>query len=136
MLKDDLLIYFQSTLHVDVDLTSLDHVRLTDPFQLFTIDLNEKLDDGPSSFLDMKSSVNVVATDTGHVTAVIYWFEFVLCEGITISTLESVLPWRQAAVMMKSCDIDLVSGQQIKVTGTLKNSCLGISVDCDPSDGS
>lgn len=127
---------YQSTLHVDVDLTSLDHVRLTDPFQLFTIDLNEKLDDGPSSFLDMKRSVNVVATDTGHVTAVIYWFEFVLCDGITISTLESVLPWRQAAVMMKSCDIDLVSGQQIKVTGTLKNSCLGISVDCDLSEGS
>ena len=119
----------QATLHVNVDLCHLDYVRLTDPFQLFTIDLNEKFEDRPSSFLDLTSSVNVVSTGTGHVTAVVYWFEFDLCESISISTLESVLPWKQAAVMMKSCDTDLVCGQKIHVKGTLKNSCIGINID-------
>ncbi|XP_062610319.1 protein arginine N-methyltransferase 9-like [Saccostrea cucullata] len=126
---------YQAATHLDVDLHHLDHVRLTAPFQLFQIDLNEKCIDKPSSFLDLKTSVSVTASDTGHVTAVIYWFEFELCEGITLSTLDSVFPWNQAAVMMKACDLDLVCGQQVKVHATLKNSCIGITIDDEFMEG-
>jgi hypothetical protein len=119
-----------------VDFTHLDHVRLTDPVQLFQIDLNEKCEDKPSSFLDLRSHVTVTATDTGRITAVIYWFEFELCEGITLSTIDSVLPWNQAARMMKSRDLDIVCGQQLTIQATVKNSCIGITVDDEIVNGS
>jgi len=117
------------TTHVDIDLSTLQHTRLSDPFTLITFDLNECLnEDQPLCFLEQMLKVKVTSVDAGTLTAVVYWFEFELSAGLRLSTLDTNSHWKQAAVMIKS-HTDLVQGQDINFNITLKNSCISVKLD-------
>ncbi|KAK3100629.1 hypothetical protein FSP39_022782 [Pinctada imbricata] len=114
---------FQMTTHIDITLSQLNYTKLSNPFHILTFDLNEELRDSePLSFLHMESKVKVTTMETGTLTAIIYWFEFELCEGMKISTLDSMFPWKQAAIMNKSKSVDVLAGQIVDINVTLKNS--------------
>lgn len=116
------------TNHVDIDLSTLSHTRLSDPFVLLNFDLNEKINsDSPPSFLEQSSEVKVTLTDIGHIAAVLYWFELEHIGGPSYSTLDSVLPWKQAAIMVKYPH-EIAQGQTLKMRVTLKNSCIGVKI--------
>ncbi|XP_060082618.1 protein arginine N-methyltransferase 9-like [Ylistrum balloti] len=120
---------FQMTKHVDIDLSTLSHVRLSDPFVLMQFDLNERLSsDEPPSFLEQTQEVKVTMTDVGHLTAVVYWFEFEMAEGLRFTTLDGTSHWKQAAVMLKS-STEFTMGQTVDLNVCLKNSCISIKID-------
>ena len=122
------------TTHVDVDLANLEYTKLSNPFLMLTFDLNEELRESePLSFLNTQNEVKVTTVETGRLTAVVYWFEFSLCEGIKISTLDSTLPWKQAAIMNKSNALDVFPGQELDLTVCLKNSCISVKIDSSKS---
>lgn len=115
--------------HVDIDFLELQHRKITAPFELLTFDLNEVLSDQkPPSFLKLTNSVTAVAIETGHVTAVVYWFDIELCPGIHYTTLDSVSHWKQAAVMLKAKEQPVLAGQELNFVVTLENSCLNIKM--------
>lgn len=118
------------TTHVDIDLLELPHRKITAPFELLTFNLNEELSDQkPPSFLKMTNNVKVVAMETGHVTAIVYWFEFELCRGVQFTTLDSVSHWKQAAIMMKPMEQPVLAGQELMLNVSLENSCLNIKIE-------
>ncbi|XP_074651053.1 protein arginine N-methyltransferase 9-like [Tubulanus polymorphus] len=120
---------FQMTTHVDIDLFTLPHVRLSQPFKLFDLMLNEPSVSGCiPSFLEQRQVFNVETSECGHVTAVLYWFEFELADKVNISTLDKNSHWKLAAVMQKN-DLDVSSGQTLTVKAVLKNSCIDIKVE-------
>ena len=116
------------TTHVDIDLSTLPHVKLSPPFSLLALDLNEAT--APSripSFLEQKQTFACDVTESGHVTAVVYWFELELGAGVQVCTLDPGCHWRQAAVMQKK-PIDVHSGDTVRIHATLKNSCIDVTL--------
>ncbi|XP_071127161.1 protein arginine N-methyltransferase 9-like [Mytilus edulis] len=121
---------FQMTTHVDIDLLEFSHRKLSSPFELLTFDLNEEISEHhPPSFLKMENKVKVVSEETGQVTAVVYWFEFELYDGIHFTTLDTVSHWKQAAIMMKPAEEPVLAGQELTLHVTLENSCLNIKME-------
>lgn len=125
-----LTIFFslQLTTHVDIELSKLSHKKLSEPFQLFTFDLNEerKLTE-PPSFIEQNADLDVHIIDSGCLTAIIYWFELELGNGIHVSTIDPQSHWKQAAVMIKT-DHVLHERQSLKLKIRLKNSCIDVQV--------
>ena len=125
-----LVLFLQMTTHVDIDLLELSHRKLSAPFELITFDLNEAISEHhPPSFLKMDNEVKVVTLETGQVTAIVYWFEFEMYDGIHFTTLDTVSHWKQAAIMMKQSVEPILAGQELTLNVTLENSCLNIKMD-------
>lgn len=120
--------FFQLTTHVDIELSKLSHKKLSEPFQLFTFNLNEdrKLTE-PPSFIEQNEDLDVHIIDSGCLTAIIYWFELDLGNGIHVSTIDHQSHWKQAAVMIKTDHI-LHERQNLKLKTRLKNSCIDVQV--------
>ncbi|KAK3604567.1 hypothetical protein CHS0354_026258 [Potamilus streckersoni] len=120
--------YFQLQTHVDIDLDILPHARLSEPFQMFSLDFNETLQaEELPSYLNQTKEVTVNILDTGSITALVYWFEFRLDENLRISTLDSRTHWRQAALMIKGNNC-VDQGQDMKCKFILQNSCFDVKL--------
>ena len=121
---------FQMTTHVDIELSTLSHRRLTLPFELFTLALNAPLpaDGGAACFLSSERRVRVPTTAAGRVTAVVYWFQMRLhaMEGTTVSTLDSRTHWRQAAVL-QGAPLVVRAEQTLVVDAVCRGSCIDIT---------
>ena len=120
-------LHFQMTTHVDIELCKLPYKKLSDTFELFTFDFNEASDDRVASFLSQEHSLEVTATDTGVVTAVVYWFDLTLTPGFSLCTLDPKLHWRQAAIVQRAPP-SVSCGMQIEVSAACKNSCVRVGV--------
>ncbi|KAL3880349.1 hypothetical protein ACJMK2_032593 [Sinanodonta woodiana] len=120
--------YFQLQTHVDIDLDILPHARLSEPFQMFSLDFNEPLQAKElPSYLNQTREVTVKILDTGSITALVYWFEFRLDENLKISTLDSRTHWRQAALMIKGNNY-VYQGQDMMCKFILQNSCFDVKL--------
>lgn len=117
----------QMSTHVGIELNSLEYTKLSDPFELFYFRFNSAPVDGLPHYLDQAANHTVVATDTGQVTAVVYWFELYLTPSKKIVTLDPNMHWRQAAVMQKNT-VTVSTGTSIAVKAKCKNSCVDIKV--------
>ena len=111
--------------HVDIELNRLDYKKLSNPFEVFSYRFNSPLVDGLPHYLDQTANQNVIATDTGQVTAVVYWFELYLTPSKKIVTLDSSMHWRQAAVMQKNT-LTVSTGSTVTVKARCKSSCVDI----------
>lgn len=121
------LFLLQMMTHVDIDLSSLKYKRLSDPFEMFSLDFNEPSDGEIPSFLEQTSQQRITACDFGQVTAVVYWFELDLTENVRLCTLEPTRHWRQAAVMQR-CHLDVSTGTELLITAACKNSYVDVTV--------
>ncbi|XP_064637627.1 protein arginine N-methyltransferase 9-like isoform X2 [Lineus longissimus] len=119
---------FQMTTHVDIDLLTLPHTRLTAPFKLLTLNLNEKSTRNVPSFLEQENLHKVEVIKDGRATAVLYWFDFTLIDNIKLCTLDTDSHWKQAAVMVKTTKV-LKTGDKLSVRVILKNSCIDIKLE-------
>ena len=122
-----MVIYFQMSTHVNIELNTLDYKKLSDPFEVFSYRFNSPLVDGLPHYLDQTANQNVIATDTGQVTAVVYWFELYLTPSKKIVTLDANMHWRQAAVMQKNT-LTVSTGSTVSVKAKCKSSCVDIKV--------
>ncbi len=112
--------------HVGIELSTLKYKKLSDPFELFTFNFNMAAE-GLPAYLDQATNQSIVATDAGHVTAVVYWFDLYLTPEKKLVTLDSSLHWRQAAVMQRS-HVTVSTGTAVTVSAKCKNSCVDIKV--------
>ena len=99
-----LILYFlKAKTHVDIDLFTLPHKKLCDPFHLFTFELNEACKDSERTdeILSCSNNQFIPATDCGTVTAAIYWFELTLIDDIKLCTLDKDSHWKQAGVIQR-----------------------------------
>ncbi|KAJ8298405.1 hypothetical protein KUTeg_024936 [Tegillarca granosa] len=119
---------YQLSTHEDICFSTLCHTKLTEPFQLLSFDLNETLQDNkPPSFLEQAIEVKVKVIESGHVTAIIFWFEMEILPGYLVSTIDSCSHWKQAAVMIGPSP-NLIPTQELTLGVTLQNSCIDIDI--------
>ncbi|ESO88508.1 hypothetical protein LOTGIDRAFT_71709, partial [Lottia gigantea] len=115
---------FQSTSHVEIDLHTLKHTKLSSAFLLFDFSLNlDQETNQPASFLEQTSSVSVNIIESGTFTAIVYWFEFVVLDELKISSLDYTSHWKQAAIMAKS-EVNVNEGENLNLIFNLENSCV------------
>lgn len=115
--------------HVDIHLSTLDHRRLSQPFELFTISLNQPLEttDDLQDFLNYSREFTVTCSQPGQVHAIVYWFDVTLFEGVKICTLGPTLHWKQAAVICKE-NLMVSNGTQLDVKTSCQNSCVSVAL--------
>ncbi|XP_070552194.1 protein arginine N-methyltransferase 9-like isoform X2 [Ptychodera flava] len=117
---------FQATTHLDVDMITLSHQRITDAFQLMELDFTSNSDvNALPLYLENKVTVRVPVLENSSITAIVFWFEVHLDKDHTICTLDRETHWRQAAVIMKNA-VNVHKGETIEVKATLKDSCIDI----------
>ncbi|ELU04298.1 hypothetical protein CAPTEDRAFT_32873, partial [Capitella teleta] len=94
---------FQMTTHQDIYLSTLNHRRLSEPFELFKLDLNcdLKTPEDIHDFLNISREITVHSLCPGQVHAIVYWFDMNLAGDTIISTLSPLFHWRQAAIIIK-----------------------------------
>ncbi|XP_050416790.2 protein arginine N-methyltransferase 9 [Patella vulgata] len=115
---------FQSSTHVDVDLHTLQHKKLTESFLMFDFSLNpDSSTNEPTSFLEQSAILDVNILESGSITALVYWFELVVLDDLKICTLDYTSHWKQACMMIKE-EVELIEGGMIKLEVNLENSCL------------
>jgi len=114
--------------HLNIDLTTLKYTKLTDVIELVSVDLSEiTMETGPE-VVDLKVKRSIEAIVTGNVTALVYWFDLALGEGISVSTLDSRCHWKQASIMVKD-KLKVNQGQTLTAKVILQNSCLDVEIE-------
>lgn len=117
------------TTHVDIDLATLDYKKLSEPFEMLAFDFNNTSESTANipNFLHQKQNLKIRAVETGQVTAVVYWFDMVLTEGVKVCTLNQKMHWKQAAVMQRH-PITVSTGSEVAIKSVCKNSCIDVSL--------
>jgi hypothetical protein len=80
--------------HYDIELSTLQYTKLSEPVELLVIDLNRNAIDR-STTDELKNVVCFTACRTSSVTALIYWFELALTDDIVIVTSDEQCHWRK-----------------------------------------
>ncbi|KAL5493356.1 hypothetical protein EMCRGX_G014525 [Ephydatia muelleri] len=117
---------YQVSHFVDVDLSTLPHEKLSNTFELLTINF------GTLSIKPLQAEAEMCVTmeTSGAITGVAYWFELALGDNQTISTGPSAYEgshWHQAAFLLGE-DLAVSRGHQLLVRGVVRDSCLDISL--------
>lgn len=115
------------TTHVDISLSTLVYKKLSQPFELFKFNFNDRTASKVPEYLNQSTQMTVNAIDSGQVTAVVYWFEVFLTPEVKLSTLDTKLRWRQAAVMQKTRP-EIAVGRPMTIKAACKNSCIDIKI--------
>ena len=55
------------TTHVDIELSTLEYTKLSDPFEMFTFDFTEQPSGTVPAYLNQSTSLQITATDIGQV---------------------------------------------------------------------
>jgi len=122
---------YQATTQRDIDLSTLDYTRITEPTKLLTLDLNSRDRDsrGLPTFLNTESVVKVESTleSVCVVNALVYWFELEMTDTVKISTLDAGRHWKQAASLVTD-EIVCKRHKSLLITSKITNGCLGINI--------
>ena len=117
---------YQVSHFVDVDLSTLPHEKMSNTFELLTINLGT-LRIKP---LQAEAEICVTVETSGPITGIAYWFELALRDNRTISTGPAAYEgshWHQAAFLLCE-DLTVIRGNQLLVRGVVRDSCLDISL--------
>ena len=118
------------TTHEGIYLNTLEHTRLTEPFELVQLNFNTEPRSRVPSYLQHDSTISVPIIAPGDTTAVVYWFEMKLGPApmdCRTSTLDHRCHWAQAAIMQRK-PIALSEGENVQVHVICRNSCLHATV--------
>jgi hypothetical protein len=115
--------------HEGICLSTLQHRRLSEPFELLHLDLQRPLTsaDDLASFLQASNTVHVNCTQPGPLHAIAFWFDLHL-DSARVSTLSERFHFRQAAVLCAE-PLLVSSGTPVDVQVTLRNSCIAMTTD-------
>ena len=123
---------FQVTTQVDLDLTTLPFIALTDNMELFSMNFMEDFSDdhGILSMLETRFELKVKATKSGKIQAIPYWFTMHMDSVHSLSTYSGAYTeshWRQAAVVLKD-EMLVEAGEELLLSGSCENSSIFIDV--------
>jgi len=116
--------YFQTTCHVDIELSTLDYTPLCDPLRLMTLDLDDVI--GVRGH--RTNAVCVTASQSLPVTAIVYWFEILLAGSMVVSTVDKRTHWKQAAFMFYD-EWKLAAGVEYQLNTIYSDSCISFGVE-------
>ncbi|XP_066286582.1 protein arginine N-methyltransferase 9-like [Branchiostoma lanceolatum] len=124
----DFMNIFQATTHQDITLSKLSHKPLTEPFHIFNFKLDEETHgDTLPSYLEQSKALVVMASDTGTILAVPFWFEIWVDSNNRLSTRDDSTHWKQAAVVLDK-PVHVERGQQIILEASCQNSTISIVI--------
>ncbi|XP_035681663.1 protein arginine N-methyltransferase 9-like [Branchiostoma floridae] len=124
----DFMNIFQATTHQEITLSTLPHKPLTEPFHIFNFKLDEETSgDTLPSYLEQSRSLVVMATDSGTLSAVPFWFEIWVDSNNRLSTRDESSHWKQAAIVLDK-SVPVERGQQIILEASCQNSTISITV--------
>ena len=124
---------FINTFHVknqiDFDVKSNPFDPMTDPALLLTLDFMKPHDDNSLlSLLNVTSDTKITASKQGKADGLMYWFKLGYTEEKMISTgPESGCHFNQVVIMFKD-KVTVVSGQELIVRMSCKNSCVTATI--------
>ena len=110
-------------------MSTLNHTKLSETFELFDLDLVSVPSQGQSSLCSIQKSIEktVDVINTGQISGLVYWFEIRLDENNCLCTLDTRYHWKQAGVIIKG-DHMVISKEKVTARITLQNSCLDVLV--------
>ncbi|XP_023210613.1 protein arginine N-methyltransferase 9-like [Centruroides sculpturatus] len=120
---------FQAKTHQDIHLSTLQYEKLSEPEIMWEIDFNEPLPkEELPSFLNIQTAVDVKLISSGHLSAIVYWFELDYGRGNIVSTLDPNCSWGQAAVVLND-EITVYKDNVITLYCTCKNSVVDVQLE-------
>ncbi|XP_078602313.1 protein arginine N-methyltransferase 9-like [Branchiostoma floridae x Branchiostoma japonicum] len=124
----DFMNIFQATTHQDITLSTLPHKPLTEPFHIFNFKLDEETSgDTLPSYLEQSRTLVVMATDSGRLSAIPFWFEIWVDSNNRLSTRDESSHWKQAAIVLDK-PVSVERGQQIILEASCQNSMISLTV--------
>uniref|UniRef100_A0AAR2KZW3 Protein arginine N-methyltransferase domain-containing protein n=1 Tax=Pygocentrus nattereri TaxID=42514 RepID=A0AAR2KZW3_PYGNA len=111
---------FTVPVHVFLDLSTLECTHLSDPVELFTLDLMN------SSANYISRGIRVRVSAPGKVTAVPFWYQIYLDADLTVTTFSQDSHWKQAAVVLQ-CPLVVNTGDWVQLTIQLHKSSISIT---------
>ncbi|XP_051939591.1 protein arginine N-methyltransferase 9 isoform X2 [Hippocampus zosterae] len=115
---------FTVPVHVFLDFSTLACRHLSEPTELFVLDLM----DSDANYDERE--VQVQSTLSGRITAVPFWYDIHLDEDTRVSTLAPNSHWKQAAVVLQR-PLEVMVGETVRLTVKLRNSSISIEVRRD-----
>jgi hypothetical protein len=117
--------------HYDIELSTLQYTKLSEPVELLAIDLNSYAAEH-STAEQLMNVVGFTACRTSAVTALIYWFELALTNDIVLNTNDEHCHWAQAAILFFD-ELTVSEGHRYILTTTCDNGYLGaaVSAECE-----
>ncbi|XP_063074289.1 protein arginine N-methyltransferase 9 [Engraulis encrasicolus] len=111
---------FTVPIHVFLDLSTLDCTDLSEPAELFSLDLMNAHNNYPSRDL------MVQVTCSGRLTAIPFWYQIHLDDEWGVSTFSKDSHWKQAAVVLQE-PLHVTVGDWVRLTIQLHKSSLSIT---------
>ncbi|KAG9275701.1 protein arginine N-methyltransferase 9 [Astyanax mexicanus] len=111
---------FTVPVHVFLDLSTLECTHLSDPAELFTLDLMNTNNNYDSR------DIRVRVSASGRVTAIPFWYQIYLDADLTVSTFSQDSHWKQAAVVLQ-CPLVVNAGDWVRLTVQLHKSSISIT---------
>ncbi|XP_066535623.1 protein arginine N-methyltransferase 9 [Hoplias malabaricus] len=111
---------FTVPVHVFLDLSTLECTHLSDPVELFTLDLMNTNANYTSR------DVRLRVTAPGRVTAIPFWYQIYLDAELTVSTFSQDSHWKQAAVVLQR-PLVVNAGDWVQLTVQLHKSSISIT---------
>ena len=123
---------FQVETHIDIDLTTLDFLAVTDQVELFNFNFMQTFESDSQmlSLLETKSEHRVQVIKSGTIHALPYWFTLHMDSSNSISTYSGAYPgshWKQAVIVLKE-KVPVIAGQEILISASCINSGISIEV--------
>uniref|UniRef100_A0A3B3T7N9 Protein arginine N-methyltransferase 9 n=1 Tax=Paramormyrops kingsleyae TaxID=1676925 RepID=A0A3B3T7N9_9TELE len=111
---------FTVPVHVFLDLSTLCCKHLSEPTELFVLDLMN------SSANHTSQEVKVCTTSAGRLTAIPFWYQLHLDEEISISTFSACSHWKQAAVVLQQ-PVEVSAGEVVCLSIKVHKNSLSIT---------
>ncbi|XP_026886028.2 protein arginine N-methyltransferase 9 [Electrophorus electricus] len=111
---------FTVPVHVFLDLSTLECRHLSEPVQLFVLDLMN------NSANYTSTNVRVQVSASGRVTAVPFWYQIYLDTDVSVSTFCEDSHWKQAAVVLQH-PLSVRAGDWVRLSVRLHKSSMSIS---------
>ncbi|KAI4893958.1 hypothetical protein NFI96_018683, partial [Prochilodus magdalenae] len=106
--------------HVFLDMSTLECTHLSDPVELFTLDLMN------SNANYTRRDIRVRVSAPGKVTAVPFWYQIYLDPDLTVSTFSQDSHWKQAAVVLQR-PLVVNTNDWVQLTVQLHKSSISIT---------
>ncbi|XP_051561518.1 protein arginine N-methyltransferase 9-like [Myxocyprinus asiaticus] len=119
---------FTVPVHMFLDLSTLECTHLSEPVELFTLDLMN------STANYTNKDVKIQVSTSGKVTAIPFWYQIHLDSELSVSTFSADSHWKQAAVVLQQ-PLAVSRGEWVQLSIRLHKSSISITAVKDEGLG-
>lgn len=126
----------QATSHPQLHMSTLEYEAVSDPFELFDVDVQGLLDGTRElASFGLRRDMQVGITHSASLHALLYWFDFEMSPTVKVDSLNGRGHWQQAAVILvsKEDEISVEKDSTIDIRVFLRDNCIFAQVTKHPS---